>query len=68
MAKKDNTDFNKLVLDIKKQLGFNYKLNNFNNILDKKMNWTQVRKLNQSEYFTVGGHTVNHHILSLRLI
>lgn len=64
LAKKDNTDFNKLVLDIKKQLGFNYKLNNLNNILDKKMNWTQVRKLNQCEYFTVGGHTVNHPILS----
>lgn len=64
LAKKDNTDFNKLVLDVKKQLGINYKLNNLNNILDKKMNWTQVRKLNQCEYFTVGGHTVNHPILS----
>ena len=64
LAKKDNTDFNKLVLDIKKQLGFNYKLNNLNNILDKKMNWDQVRKLNQSKYFNVGGHTVNHPILS----
>ena len=64
LAKKDNTDFNKLVLDIKKQLGFNYKLNNLNNILDKKMNWKQVRKLNQCKYFTVGGHTVNHPILS----
>ena len=63
-SKKDNTDFDKLVLDIKKQLGFNHKLNNFNNILDKKMNWDQVRKLNQSKYFNVGGHTVNHHILS----
>ena len=64
LAKKNNTDFNKLVLDIKKQLRFNYKLNNFNNILDKKMNWKQVRKLNQCKYFTVGGHTVNHSILS----
>jgi peptidoglycan/xylan/chitin deacetylase (PgdA/CDA1 family) len=64
LAKKNNTDFNKLVLDIKKQLRFNYKLNNLNNILDKKMDWTQVRKLNQCEYFTVGGHTVNHPILS----
>lgn len=63
-AKKDNTNFNKLVLIIKKQLGFNYKLNNLNNILDKKMNWSQVRKLNKCEYFTVGGHTVNHPILS----
>ena len=64
LAKKDTTDFNKLVLDIKEQLGFNYKLNNFNNILDKKMNWTQVRKLNKCEFFTVGGHTINHPILS----
>ena len=64
LAKKDNTDFNKLVLDIKKQLGFNYKLNNLNNILDKKMNWDQVRKLNQCKYFTFGGHNVNHSILS----
>ena len=64
LAKKDNTDFNRLVLDIKKQLGFNYKLNNLQNILDKKMNWNQVRKLNQCEYSIVGGHTVNHPILS----
>jgi peptidoglycan/xylan/chitin deacetylase (PgdA/CDA1 family) len=63
-AKKNNIDFNKLVLDIKKQLDFNYKINNLNNILDKKMNWNQVRKLNQCKYFTVGGHTVNHPILS----
>ena len=63
-AKKDNTDFNKLVLEIKKQLRVNYKMNNLNNILDKKMNWNQVRKLNQCKYFTVGGHTVNHPILS----
>ena len=64
LAKKDNTDFNKLVLNIKKQLDFNYKLNNLNNILDKKMNWNQVRKLNQCKYFTFGGHNVNHGILS----
>ena len=64
LAKKDNTDFDKLVLDIKKQLGFNYKLKNLNNIIDKKMNWGQVRKLNQCKYFTVGGHSVNHPILS----
>ena len=64
LAKKNNTDFNKLVLNIKKQLRFNHKLNNLNNILDKKMNWNQVKKLNQCKYFTVGGHTVNHPILS----
>jgi len=28
------------------------------------MNWSQVRKLNKCEYFTVGGHTINHPILS----
>ncbi len=64
LAKKDKTDFNKLVSNIKKQLGFNYKLNDLNNILDKKMNWNQVRKLNQCKYLTIGGHTVNHSILS----
>lgn len=64
LAKKNNTDFKKLVLDIKKQLGFYDKLNNLNNILDKKMNWSQVKKLNQCKYFTIGGHTVNHPILS----
>ena len=64
LAKKDNTDFNKLVSDIKKQLDFNYKISNLNNILDKKMNWNQVRKLNECKYFTIGGHSVNHHILS----
>ncbi len=64
LAKKDNTNLNNLVLDIKKQLGCNFKLNNLNNMLDKKMNWAQVSKLNQCEYFTIGGHTVNHPILS----
>ena len=64
LAKRDGVNFNNLVLKIKSQLKFKGKLNNLNNIVDKKMNWTQVKKLNQSNYFTIGGHTVNHPILS----
>jgi peptidoglycan/xylan/chitin deacetylase (PgdA/CDA1 family) len=33
--------------------------------LDKKMNWTQVRKLASSPIFDVGGHTHTHAILAL---
>ena len=64
LAKKNNTDLNKLVLHIKKQLRFSDKLNDLNNALDKKMDWKQIRKLNKCKYFTFGGHTVNHTILS----
>ena len=28
------------------------------------MNWKQVKKLNNSKNFSIGGHTVNHQILS----
>lgn len=64
LAKRRPTNFNNLVLKIKKQLKFDGKLSNLNNIIDKKMNWNQVKKLNKSKYFTIGGHTVNHSILS----
>jgi peptidoglycan/xylan/chitin deacetylase (PgdA/CDA1 family) len=64
LAKKNKTDFNKLVLKIKNQIGYKHKLYNLNNILDKKMNWNQVRKLNQCKYFIIGGHSINHSILS----
>ena len=33
------------------QIGYNHKLNDLGNILDKKMNWKQVKKLNTSKYF-----------------
>jgi|TARA_Y100000294_G_C8543577_1_gene332207 peptidoglycan/xylan/chitin deacetylase (PgdA/CDA1 family) len=64
LAKKNKVNFNELVLNIKNQIGYNHKLNNLGNILDKKMNWKQVKKLNTSKYFSIGGHTVNHPILS----
>ena len=66
LAKKELTNFNNLVLKIKKQLKFKGKLSNLSNIIDKKMNWNQVKKLNQSKFFTIGGHTVNHPILSFQ--
>ena len=64
LAKRDNVNCSKLVSSIKNQLRYNYKLYNLNNILDKKMNWKQVKKLSNCKYFTIGGHTVNHPILS----
>ncbi len=63
-AKKSKTNFEQLVSSIKSQIGYNDKLSNLNNILDKKMNWSQVKKLNNSKYFSIGGHTINHTILS----
>ena len=51
LAKKNKVNFNELVLNIKNQIGYNHKLNNLGNILDKKMNWKQVKKLNTSKYF-----------------
>lgn len=64
LAKKNKTNFKKLVQDIKKQICYKKKLGNLHNILDKKMNWSQVKKLNSSKYFLIGGHTVDHSILS----
>ena len=28
------------------------------------MTWNQVKKLNQCKFFSIGGHTINHSILS----
>lgn len=64
LAKKNNTNFKKLVSNIKSQLKFKGKLYNLNNIIDKKMTWNQVKKLNQCKFFSIGGHTINHSILS----
>jgi peptidoglycan/xylan/chitin deacetylase (PgdA/CDA1 family) len=57
-------DLNKLVFIIKQKLNYNKKLKNLNNILDKKMNWEQIKKINSYKNFTIGGHTVGHKILS----
>tara|TARA_E500000331_G_C17248865_1_gene710233 strand:+ start:908 stop:1819 length:912 start_codon:yes stop_codon:yes gene_type:complete len=63
-VKNNKTDLDSLVLDIKHQIEFNGRLSGLKNILDKKMNWEQVKKINHCKYFTIGGHTVNHPILS----
>jgi len=63
-AKHNKTNLNDLVLDIKNQLKYKFRLNNFQNILDKKMNWTEIKKLNNCKFFSIGGHSVNHNILS----
>jgi peptidoglycan/xylan/chitin deacetylase (PgdA/CDA1 family) len=57
-------DLNKLVCIIKNQLKYKKPLKNLNNILDKKMNWDQIKKINSYKNFTIGGHTVSHKILS----
>ena len=59
-----NTDFNELVKEIKNQLNYKNKITNLHNILDKKMNWQQVKKINSVKYFTIGAHTSSHKILS----
>lgn len=64
IAKKKVTNFNELVSNIKNQLNYQGKLSNLNNIIDKKMNWKNVKQLSKSKYFSIGGHTVNHQILS----
>lgn len=63
-AKKKPTDFNLLVLRIKDQLKFTGKLSNLNNIIDKKMSWSNIKELNKNKNFTIGAHSVNHSILS----
>ena len=40
------------------------KVSNSNHILDKKMNWSQIRKMNDSNLFLIGGHSMKHKILS----
>lgn len=63
-AKKEPTNFNLLVLRIKDQLKFTGKLSNLNNIIDKKMSWSNIKELNNNKNFTIGAHSVNHSILS----
>ncbi len=64
LAKRNPTNFNELVLNIKKQLNYKGKLNNLHNIIDKKMNWNHVKKLDLCKNFTIGGHTFSHPVLS----
>ncbi len=64
LAKKDKIDLDNLVLNVKNQFGYTKKISNLKNILDKKMNWEEVKELNKCKYFDIGGHTVNHPILA----
>jgi peptidoglycan/xylan/chitin deacetylase (PgdA/CDA1 family) len=57
-------DVFKLVFDIKSQLNYRGALTNINNILDKKMNWSQVKEINSHKNFCIGGHTTTHRILA----
>jgi len=45
------------------QLGFS-NIESSNDPLDKKMNWEEVSKANQSDLLTIGGHSHTHSILS----
>ena len=47
-----------------KDLKYKKKVSNSNHILDKKMNWSQIRKMNDSNLFLIGGHSTKHKILS----
>jgi peptidoglycan/xylan/chitin deacetylase (PgdA/CDA1 family) len=51
---------NKILKDLK----YKKKVLNSNHILDRKMNWNQVRKINNSKFFLIGGHSMTHKILS----
>lgn len=40
------------------------RISNSKNQLDLKMNWNQVKLMHESEFFTIGGHSHTHAILS----
>ena len=61
---KKNIDLDLLVGTIKKQLKFKKRIGNLKNILDRKMNWKNIKKINSNNLFLIGGHTQNHKILS----
>jgi len=62
---KSNSNFNKdnfisqLYLQLEEEEVFTS-----NDILDKKMNWSELRKLSENPLFIIGGHTHTHPILS----
>ena len=57
-------NLNELVETVRKQMGLKKSLNKLNNILDKKMSWKNVKKINTYPLFSIGGHTNSHPILS----
>jgi peptidoglycan/xylan/chitin deacetylase (PgdA/CDA1 family) len=54
----------KITTNILKDLKYKKKISSSNHILDKKMNWSQIKKIDKKTLFTVGGHTKTHRILS----
>ena len=54
----------KITSHILNDLEYKKKISSSNDILDKKMNWPQIQKIDKQKLFTVGGHTKTHRILS----
>tara|TARA_Y100000389_G_scaffold3743_1_gene3590 strand:- start:24785 stop:25693 length:909 start_codon:yes stop_codon:yes gene_type:complete len=54
----------KITSHILSDLEYKKKISSSNDILDKKMNWSHIQKIDKQKLFTVGGHTKTHRILS----
>jgi peptidoglycan/xylan/chitin deacetylase (PgdA/CDA1 family) len=59
-----NIDPYKITTSILKDLKYKKKKFRSNHILDKKMNWSQIKKIDKKKLFTIGGHSKTHRILS----
>ena len=53
-----------LANNIVKELNYRKNITTSNSILDKKMNWNHIRKINNEKLFIIGGHSKTHRILS----
>lgn len=63
-AKKiSSIDFDQLVKDICSQCN-QLEIEHSNDSLNLKMNWDQVKELNDNDFFIIGGHSHTHKILS----
>ena len=56
-------DPNKFANNLCKALGFD-EFNSSNDILDKKLNWEQIKEIINSKFMSIGAHTHSHNILS----
>jgi len=54
----------KITNKILKDLNYKKEILHSNNILDKKMSWSQVKRMDSQKLFTIGGHSKTHRILS----
>ncbi len=57
--KNKNKLIEKFVKDLFRKLDVK-KISSLNNNLDKKISWTNVKKINESNLFTIGGHSHKH--------